>query len=122
MHVEIVTNVIPGFNDSDETLKNIAEFIFNNLGADTPWHITRFFPNNKLNNVPPTPLETIDKAVNIARQTGLYYVYKGNCPGKSDTVCPECGTIAVERDLFVKVYFSLGAKCKKCGKELNIVC
>ncbi|MEW5820647.1 MAG: AmmeMemoRadiSam system radical SAM enzyme [Cyanobacteriota bacterium] len=122
IHIEIVTNIVPGFNDSDETLKNIAEFICNNLGPDTPWHVTRFFPNNKLNNIDPTPISTIEKAVEIGKAYGLYYIYKGNCPGKSETVCPKCGTVAVERDFNFKIHYLPGGKCCKCNHDLNIRC
>lgn len=78
MHIEAVTNIITGYNDSVENLSNIAKWIVENLGKDTPWHVTRFFPNCRLNNLPPTPLETIEIAFNTGKQAGLSYVYKGN--------------------------------------------
>lgn len=122
MHVEVVTNVVPGFNDLDKTLTSIAKFVKENLGADTPWHISRFFPNNQLNDVDPTPLETIERAVQIAKNEGLYFVYRGNCHGNSDTICPKCGTVAVQRDYTVKLNLTPEGNCTHCGNDLNIRC
>lgn len=122
IHVEVVTNIVPAYNDSPETLKSIAKFTYENLGADTPWHVSRFFPNNKLKQLSPTPLETIDRAVEIGREIGLNYIYKGNCSGKSDTVCPECNTVAIERNLTVKVNLGPNGTCKRCGHSLNVRC
>lgn len=122
MHVEVVTNIVPGYNDSDETLTAITKFTVENLGVDTPWHVSRFFPNNKLKSIDATPLETIERAVEIGRRAGLQYIYRGNCPGKSDTVCPKCKTLAVERDYHTRLNIAPGGKCKKCGHDLNIRC
>jgi pyruvate formate lyase activating enzyme len=122
MHVEVVTNIVPEYNDDNETLKAIAEFTVKNIGPDTPWHISRFFPNNKLNSIPPTPMETIEKAYNIGKEAGLYFIYKGNCPGKSDTICPDCQTTAIERNFSVKMNINPDGTCKRCGKNLNVRC
>lgn len=85
IHIECVTNIIPTWNDSKENLKKIAEWIVNNLGSQTPWHVTRFFPVSppggpyaQLTNVPPTPLEILKKARQIGLTQGLKYVYIGN--------------------------------------------
>ncbi|MFA5928437.1 MAG: AmmeMemoRadiSam system radical SAM enzyme [Candidatus Margulisiibacteriota bacterium] len=78
MHVEIVTNVIPGHNDDEEQLKGIAEWIKANLGADTVWELTRFFPNYKLANLEETPLATLQKAREIGLTAGLTNVFLGN--------------------------------------------
>ncbi|OGI00953.1 MAG: AmmeMemoRadiSam system radical SAM enzyme [Candidatus Melainabacteria bacterium GWF2_37_15] len=78
MHIEAVTNIIPTKNDSEENLKNLAEWIAENLGKDTPWHVTRFFPNYKLDNIEPTPIETLKKAEELGKQAGLKYIYLGN--------------------------------------------
>lgn len=78
LHIEVVTNIIPTYNDSEETLRNIAKWIVKNLGEETPWHVTRFFPYCKLKHLPPTPLETLDLAVKIGKEEGLKYIYKGN--------------------------------------------
>lgn len=78
MHIEAITNIIPTKNDSEQNLKNIAEWIAQNLGVETPWHVTRFFPNYKLDNIPPTPLETLKLAEEIGRAAGLKHIHIGN--------------------------------------------
>jgi pyruvate formate lyase activating enzyme len=86
IHVETRTNVIPGKNDDPQELKQIAEWIRDNLGADSPWHITKFFPAYKLSHIPPTPNAIIDLAADNARAVGLQHVY-----GHTDISC-DCAT------------------------------
>ncbi|OGZ33019.1 MAG: AmmeMemoRadiSam system radical SAM enzyme [Candidatus Portnoybacteria bacterium RBG_13_40_8] len=76
--LEITTLIIPGKNDSEKELKQIAEFIKKKLGSDTPWHVSRFFPYYKMKDVPPTPVEKVYQAVEIGKSVGLKYVYAGN--------------------------------------------
>ena len=121
LHVEAVTNIIPSKNDSDETLTKISGWIAKNLGIDTPWHVTRFFPYNKLEYLPPTPHETLEKAVKIGHQEGLVFVYKGNIQENNNTICPNCNNIAVERSNIIKLDLSPDGKCGKCNQDLNIV-
>ncbi len=121
MHIETVTNIIPTHNDSDETLKNLASWIVKNLGEDTPWHVTRFFPYCKLQDLPPTPLETLEKAVKIGREAGLNFIYMGNISGESDTICPNCGKLAIKRNHKTAVDINTNGSCKSCGKNLNVV-
>lgn len=78
IHLEVTTLIIPGQNDTAEELKNIAEFIAKKLGADTPWHVSRFFPHYKMSDISPTPVEKIYEAVKIGKNTGLKFVYSGN--------------------------------------------
>ena len=78
VHLEITTLIIPGKNDSEKELKQIAEFIKKEVGADTPWHVSRFFPYYKMKDIPPTPVEKIYQAVEIGKKAGLKYVYAGN--------------------------------------------
>lgn len=124
LHVEVVTNIIPGINDSDEELKNIARWIKNELGPEVPWHVTRFYPHLGFINKLPTPIETIHKAYQIGINEGLYYVYTGNVPGDpgENTVCPGCRRTVIKRVGFsiVKKHTSNG-KCSYCGFDLNIV-
>jgi pyruvate formate lyase activating enzyme len=102
MHVEIVTNVIPGFNDSEAELRSIASWTRTKLGPDTPWHLTRFHPHLQLSHLPFTPLPTLEKALSIAKQEGLWYVYLGNVPGHrhENTHCHNCGELLIERYIF----------------------
>jgi len=76
--LEVTTLIIPGKNDSEKELKQIAGFIKNELGDDTPWHVSRFFPYYKLKDVPPTPVEKVYQATEIGKKAGLKYVYAGN--------------------------------------------
>ncbi|MEI7473885.1 MAG: AmmeMemoRadiSam system radical SAM enzyme [bacterium] len=78
MHVEIITNIIPTINDSVDNFEKTAEWIATKLGKDTPWHVTRFFPQYKMAHLPPTPLEKIYEGVEIGKKAGLQYVYAGN--------------------------------------------
>ncbi|MCK4466401.1 MAG: hypothetical protein KAU83_11890 [Bacteroidales bacterium] len=84
-------------NDDDGELKDAADFVANELGVDTPWHISRFFPDYKMTDVSPTPVETLDRAREIGLETGLRYVYVGNVPGEANTVCHKCGQMLIRR-------------------------
>lgn len=124
MHVECVTNVVPGINDSEEELRGIAHWMSVALGPDTPWHVTRFMPYLEFADLDPTPLATLERAVEIGRAEGLHFVYLGNVdvPGGEDTVCPGCGAVAISRRRFADLAEKLDDKgrCEKCGAELNV--
>jgi pyruvate formate lyase activating enzyme len=96
--LEIVTLVVPGFNDSDAELKEIAEFIVS-ISPDTPWHVTAFHSDYKMLGTQSTPIKTLEKAVAIGKRTGLRFVYAGNLPSGEleNTYCPECGHLLIER-------------------------
>ncbi len=124
MHVEVVTNVIPTVNDDDETLSAIASWIRANLGPDTPWHATRFFPYLDLEHLPPTPISTLHRARDIGRQAGLHFVFLGNvnADGDEDTVCPSCGEVAIGRDGYtLTARNTRGGTCASCGEPLGVV-
>lgn len=97
--IELTTLIIPGLNDSDTELQGIASFIVTNLGADTPWHVTQFYPAYKLTDRPRTPLDTLRKARDIGLAAGLSYVYEGNVPGEGgeNTCCPSCKALLIKR-------------------------
>lgn len=103
MHVECVTNVTPGFNDSEEELRDIASWIKNALGPDTPWHVTRFYPHLELSHLSPTPISVLERAYSIGKEEGLWYVYLGNVPGHKgeNTYCHMCGELLVERYILI---------------------
>ncbi|MDQ7032883.1 MAG: AmmeMemoRadiSam system radical SAM enzyme [Desulfonauticus sp.] len=96
--LELTTLIIPGLNDSEQELKQIASFIYNHLGPDTPWHISRYHPAYK-KHLPPTPTSTLEKAYTIGKEIGLNYVYLGNTPGHQteNTFCPFCGKVLIKR-------------------------
>ncbi|MDR3073886.1 MAG: radical SAM protein, partial [Deltaproteobacteria bacterium] len=97
--LEITTLLIPGRNDSDEELAAIAGFIRKELGADVPWHISRFRPMFRLTDAPPTSAASLERARSIGFAEGLSFVYIGNVPGHDgeNTYCPGCGKAAVRR-------------------------
>ena len=90
--LEIVNLVIPTLNDNPEDIRKMCLWIKENLGDETPLHFTRFYPTYKTTHLPPTPVETLEKAYNIAKEVGLKYVYIGNVPGHkyNSTYCPNC--------------------------------
>ena len=100
--LEITTVIIPDLNDGNAELRNIARFISRELGVDTPWHISRFFPAYKMAAQSPTPLETLVRAHAIGIDEGLRYVYLNNVPlsGYQDTVCPQCTKVVIRRHGF----------------------
>jgi pyruvate formate lyase activating enzyme len=122
MHVEVVTNVVPGFNDDQGQLRAIAEWIVVRLGSDTPWHLTRSFPQAELRQAQPTPLATLSRAREIGREAGLAFVYLGNVGGEEDTVCPRCGAIAIQRAGYRTRASGLDeqGRCRGCGANMNV--
>ncbi|MCP4577830.1 MAG: hypothetical protein GY846_16275 [Deltaproteobacteria bacterium] len=80
MHVEIVSNIVQEFNDGEEELKELAKWICNYLGPETPWHVTQFVPHLRLSHLCHTPVRTLEKARETGLQVGLKYVYLGGCP------------------------------------------
>ncbi len=122
MHVEVVTNIIPTMNDDDQQLEGIANWIRDELGELTPWHVTRFYPHHQMMHLPPTPVTTLERACEIGQKAGLKFIYAGNVPGhKSEsTVCYSCGGLVVERFGYqTRVVGLEGSKCRFCGAELN---
>lgn len=124
MHIEVVTNVIPTLNDDEAQLKGIAKWISQNLGKDTPWHVSRFMPYLKLSHLPPTPVATLERARQIGLDEGLHFVYLGNVYGHpaENTYCYNCQNLVIERRGYsIDKYEVAQGKCNFCGKDLNIV-
>ena len=120
--LEVTTLVIPGINDSPGELRDVTQFIFHELGADTPWHISRFFPAYKMTDVPPTPTGTLRQAREIGLAEGLKYVYIGNMPfgANQDTVCPACGSLLIKRHSFgILANRVLNGCCPDCGEHIS---
>ncbi|MBU2519955.1 MAG: AmmeMemoRadiSam system radical SAM enzyme, partial [Nanoarchaeota archaeon] len=80
VHIETTTLIVPGYNDDEKTLQGIVDWVKQNLGTETPMHFSRFHPDHKLTNVPQTPIETIKKALEIAKKAGIKHVHAGNVP------------------------------------------
>ena len=120
--VEVTTLIIPGENDSAEELKQIANFIKNELGAETPWHISRFYPQYQATDHPPTPVTTLEKAREIGLEQGLRYVYMGNVPGNQaeNTYCYNCGKLLIERYGYQIMENNIvSGNCKFCNAQID---
>ncbi len=118
--IEITTLVIPGINDSEDELKEIARFICA-LSPDIPWHVSRFHGDYQMREIPPTSASTLRRAFEIGREAGLHYVYLGNLPGMmgEDTHCPGCGARLIHRYGFrlLDNRIRQGA-CPECGTRI----
>jgi pyruvate formate lyase activating enzyme len=123
--VEITTLVIPTLNDDEKTFEGIAKWIFENLGSETPWHVSQFCGaiSWKLQHIPDTSVETLEKAIEIGKKVGLKYVYIGNIPGHKaeNTYCPKCGELAINRVNYFVHRYDKNGKCPKCGTNLNLI-
>lgn len=118
--VEVTTLVIPTLNDDEGELRDIAAFV-RSLGAEVPWHVSRFFPRYKSQGLSPTPLQTVDRALEIGREAGLRHVYGGNVPGSASdhTYCSACGNLLIERQGYeIRAYNLEGSRCRRCGTVL----
>src|SRR5262249_51793352 len=98
--LEIVTLTIPGFNDSNEELRDIARFLVS-VSPDIPWHVTAFHKDYKMTDPDNTPVSTLLRAAEIGKEEGLHFVYAGNIPGRvkifENTYCSHCNALLVER-------------------------
>ena len=123
--VEVTTLVIPTLNDDEKTFKGIADFIKKELGPETPWHISQFsgLISWKLQDLPDTPVETLEMAYEIGKKAGLKYVYTGNVQGlpSEDTFCSKCGALCIDRINYIIHRHDKAGKCPKCGENLNII-
>ena len=119
--LEVTTLVIPTINDSEGELRKIAEFILQ-LGKDTPWHISRFYPSYRMRDLPPTPLQTLHRARQIGLDTGLRYVYTGNVPGDEgeSTYCYRCGRPIIRRYGYqIKANHIRHGECEYCKAKID---
>jgi pyruvate formate lyase activating enzyme len=116
--LEVTTLIIPGLNDKEAELKEIAQFLVG-LGPEIPWHVSRFHPAYHASDRGPTPVETIRRARQIGLEAGLHYVYSGNLPGDDgeNTYCHSCGAILIGRVGYSikKQHLEYGV-CAVCGK------
>lgn len=122
MWVEVVTLVVPGFNDSPGELWDAARYIAS-VSRDIPWHVTAYHPDYKM-DAGFTPAETLRTAVEIGQEAGLHFVYAGNLPGRvgayENTYCPECSALLIRRSGYViQEYHITGeGKCPSCGASV----
>jgi pyruvate formate lyase activating enzyme len=122
--IEITNLIIPKVGDLDEDTRKLANWIVENLGSRTPFHLTAFSPMYKMTSLPRTPASTLERHIKIAREEGLEFVYSGNIAGHDyeNTYCPNCGTKAVERwSVYMKMnHLNENGRCPKCDADLNV--
>lgn len=125
IHIEITDLVVPKVGDSEEECDSLTKWIAENLGADTPLHFTRFYPDYKMLDYKPTPFETLKRHYSVAKGNGLNYVYVGNVAGNpfESTFCGSCGKVAVKRDGYSIRQWNIGTdgKCQSCGVRIPII-
>ncbi|HEY3451337.1 MAG TPA: AmmeMemoRadiSam system radical SAM enzyme [Myxococcales bacterium] len=119
VHLEIVNLVVPTLNDSEKMLGELAKFLAGEVGPDVPVHFTRFHPDYQLPNLSRTPVETLERARELAKAAGLRHVYVGNVPGHpgNNTLCPKCGKVLIERSNFFVTANRLEKGCCPACKE-----
>jgi pyruvate formate lyase activating enzyme len=121
--LEVVTLLVPGFNDSDEELEQMAGFLAG-ISPDIPWHITAFHGDYKMSGPRNTTSGDLVRAAGLGRRAGLRFVYAGNVPGSvdglEDTLCPACGeTLVARRGYRIRAYhLTEDGRCRKCGFEI----
>ena len=121
--LEVVTLLVPGFNDSDDELKRMAEFLAG-ISPDIPWHVTAFHKDYKMTDPDDTGPKTLLRAAEIGKTVGLRYIYAGNLPGSvgdwENTHCPQCRTLLIERQGFRVVRYTLtpSGACPSCGQTI----
>jgi pyruvate formate lyase activating enzyme len=118
--LEVTTLVIPGINDAPEELEDAARFIVEELGAATPWHISRFFPAYHMTDIPSTPMSMLQYTREIGRDAGLCYVYLGNVGEEANTYCCVCDGLLIRRSRFGEVDNRVGpeSRCPQCGASV----
>jgi pyruvate formate lyase activating enzyme len=117
VHVEITNIVIPGLNDDAKRIRDMCAWVVAEMGEDTPLHFSRFYPLYRLANLPPTPVSTLDRARDAARDAGLRHVYIAKVPGHEgeNTVCAGCGARVIHRIGFMIEANELeGGRCRFC--------
>ncbi|ABP96139.1 Radical SAM domain protein [Metallosphaera sedula] len=124
IHVEITDLIIPEIGDNLEFAKGFLKRLYDVVGPDVPIHFLRFHPDYKLNNLPLTPVETLEAHYKIAKQVGFRFAYVGNVPGHplENTYCPQCGNVAIRRYGFRILEWNLteDMRCTRCGYKLPI--
>ncbi|HEX9907811.1 MAG TPA: AmmeMemoRadiSam system radical SAM enzyme [Thermoplasmata archaeon] len=124
IHVELTYLVIPQHNDSELEIADFCKWVVDVMGHEVPVHFSAFHPDHKLTKVPRTPDRTLSMAYDLAKRAGVDFVYLGNISAgdRDDTYCPKCRTLVIERDGFwVRSKNLKGARCGRCGADLNII-
>ena len=121
VHLELVNLVVPTLNDSDKMMAGLSDWIMGEIGPDVPVHFTRFHPDYQLQNLPPTPVATLERSRNYAMSRGIRYAYVGNVPDHAGnhTYCPACGKAVIKRNsFFITEMNVVRGNCKFCGRSI----
>ena len=125
IHVEITDLIVPKVGDNLEYARKLSKFIYDEFGPEMPIHFLRFHPDYKMMDYEPTPVKTLEKHYQVAKEEGLKYVYLGNVPGHpwEHTYCSECNKIVVKRFGFDIQGWNMDKdnKCKFCGNQIPII-
>jgi pyruvate formate lyase activating enzyme len=122
--IEVSNLIVPGIGDKPEDNRKLVEWIIDNLDASVPYHLLAFSPCYKMTNIPPTPVETLEKFAEDALDVGLRYPYIGNIWGSKfeNTYCYNCGQPVIERTgIFVNKIILDGDRCPNCGFKINLI-
>ncbi|MEW6350786.1 MAG: AmmeMemoRadiSam system radical SAM enzyme [Thermodesulfobacteriota bacterium] len=120
--VEVTTLLIPGLNDDPAEVRELAQFLHDDLGPETPWHISRFYPRYKVNDIPPTNVGALREVRQVGLGVGLKYVYSGNVPGDpgEKTLCPGCAAVLIDRVGYsIRKYRLDKGQCPDCGQRVE---
>jgi len=124
IHIEVTNLIVPKIGDSMDQLDDLARWIYENLGADTPFHLLRFHPDYNLTTIRSTEIKTLEEAYEVSRRAGLNYVYIGNVPGHKyeNTYCPECQELLIKRYGFgiIKWNITEDMRCPHCNMKIPI--
>ncbi len=119
---EVTNLIVPTYTDKPDMIRRMCGWLVENLGPDYPLHFSRFHPQHKLTNLPPTPVAVLEEARSIAREVGLHYVYVGNCREVEDaetTFCPKCKEAVIRRNIYSVESTNLDdGKCAGCGTKI----
>ena len=121
IYIELTTMIVPEENDSKKDITGVCKWVIDNLGLETPMHFSRFYPCHLMKDKPITPLKSVEKAVRIARELGIKYVYGGNVSGTdlNDTFCPKCKSLIIKRTGYeISIKNLKKGYCGKCGEKL----
>ena len=124
IHIELTYLVIPGYNDKIEDIRNFCRWIVEKLDVNTPVHFSRFHPDYNMTDVKMTPMETLLKIYEVAKEEGILFPYLGNVyHGEyENTYCPKCGSISIERNNYSISLEGLNQNnCSKCGNSMPII-
>jgi len=119
--LEVTTLIVPSINDDPEELKSLASFIVNDLGSNTPWHLSRFYPQYKMIDREPTKGSILYWTKAMGESMGIHYFYTGNIGGENDTLCKNCGHVLIQRTGYATRIDGIDkdGRCEQCGTELD---